>query len=66
MGLGTGKKRGARRGLTFKVLVVVPFCIALAIQGIMCVAVLARSEKRAAVAASHGTALPNSSRAAKT
>ena len=44
MGLGTGKKRGARRGLTFKVLVVVPFCIALAIQGIMCVAVLARSE----------------------
>ena len=44
MGLETGKKRGARRGLTFKVLVVVPFCIALAIQGVMCVAVLAGSE----------------------
>ena len=44
MGLGTGKKRGTRRGLTFKVLVVVPFCIALAIQGVMCVAVLAGSE----------------------
>lgn len=44
MGLETGKRRGARRGLTFKVLVVVPFCIALAIQGVMCVAVLAGSE----------------------
>lgn len=39
-----GKTRGVRRGLTFKVLVVVPFCIALAIQGLVSVGVLARSQ----------------------
>ena len=37
------RAKGARRGLTFKVLVVVPFCIALAIQGIACVVALNRS-----------------------
>lgn len=33
-----------RRGVTFRVLVALPFCIALVIQGVVCVAVLARSE----------------------
>lgn len=42
---GARHKDGSRRrGLTFKVLVVVPFCAALAIQGIVCSIVLARSE----------------------
>lgn len=38
------KNQGTRRGLTFKVLVVVPFCVALAIQGVICACVLASSE----------------------
>lgn len=34
----------SRRGLTFRVLVVVPFCVVLALQGIICSVVLARGE----------------------
>ncbi len=38
-----GRRGDVRRGLTFRVLVVVPFCVALAIQGIVCAVVLNRS-----------------------
>ena len=41
---GSRHGEGSRHGLTFKVLVVVPFCIALAIQVVVCAFVLARSE----------------------
>ena len=38
------KRKGKRRGVTFRALVALPFCVALAIQGVVCSAVLARSE----------------------
>lgn len=44
MGLGSRQKKGTRRGLTFKVLVVVPFCLALVIQGVVCAVVLVRGD----------------------
>lgn len=40
----TRRQHQQHRGLTFNVLVVVPFCIALVLQGILCVAVLERSQ----------------------
>ena len=41
----SGQKRTARRrGVTFRALVVLPFCVALGIQGVVCATVLARSE----------------------
>lgn len=43
-GLGSRREPKPKRGLSFKVLVAVPFCIALAIQGAICVAVLAGSD----------------------
>ena len=41
----SGQKRTARRrGVTFRALVVLPFCVALGIQGVVCATVLARNE----------------------
>lgn len=38
-----GRKTEGKRGLTFKVLVAVPFCIAIALQGFICFSVLSAS-----------------------